>query len=342
MVEGLTNKPTGTSPRITTAPKETVVEREAQDARTTDGAGPTATDTFTAETPRPTERSRADARARVANDPLASQLRASLERRVSSNGNGPNAGEVQPAAGKDPALPANATPGTTRVEGNAFRTDARGNVIPPAYTDVDQGGLGDCWLLAASAAVAHRDPEHIQGRITKNTDGSFNVRLGSDTQRVEPTFPNAGYADPTPNGQQNTLWPALVEKAYAQREGNSYARLEGGNPGRAMEALTGQPSRRTTITASSDLDRLWGTLRDGVTGDHPMVLSTPPGTVAAPLHENHAYAVLDAYERDGQRYVRVYNPWGTNDNSRTADAMTHELRLEDVRANFTMLDVNGG
>ncbi len=109
-----------------------------------------------------------------------------------------------------------------------------------------------------------------------------------------------------------------------------------------MEMLTGQPSTRTTITAGSDPDTLWNTIRGGVTGDHPMVLSTPDSTVAEPLHKNHAYAVLDAYERDGQRYVSVYNPWGTNDNSRTAASMTHELTLEQVRANFTMLDVNGG
>jgi hypothetical protein len=342
MLEGVSSKPAGSpatnttnNTQSTTGSKETETKKTDTTARAPDQTGPAAPDVAGVEPQRPTGQTRADARLIATNDPAAAQLRLAAERRVSTAG-------AEPTAGKDPALPANAATGTTRVEGDAFRTDGNGRTVPPAFSDVDQGGLGDCWLMAASAAVAHRDPEHIQGRISKNQDGSFNVRLGNDTQRVEPTFPNAGYADPTPNGQQNTLWPALIEKAYAQREGNSYARLEGGNPGRAMEALTGQPSTRTTITASSDADRLWGTIRDGVTGDHPMVLSTPNSAVASPPHQNHAYAVLDAYERDGQRYVRVYNPWGTNDNSRTADSMTHELTLDQVRANFTMLDVNGG
>ena len=230
-----------------------------------------------------------------------------------------------PGGGKDPALAEDDSGGFTRQEGAAFRTDAEGNTIPPSYTDVDQGSLGDCWLMAASAAVAHRDPERLQNRISQNEDGSFNVQLGDETRVVQPTFPDAGYADPTPNNQSDTLWPALIEKAYANREGNSYENLDGGNAGRALEALTGEPTTRTSINSSSDLDSLYGTLRGGIDGDHPMVAATRDEGVADPFHDNHAYAVLDAYERDGQRYVKVYNPWGTNDGARTADAMTHEM-----------------
>lgn len=207
---------------------------------------------------------------------------------------------------------------------------------------MDQGSLGDCWLMAANAAVAHRDPEYIQDRISENEDGSFDVRLGDETHRVQPTFPDAGYADATPNNRTDTMWPALVEKAYAQQEGNSYESLDGGSPGRALEALTGQPSTRTGISDTSDTDDLYNTIRAGVTGDHPMVASTRDEGVADPYHENHAYAVLDAFERDGQQYVRVYNPWGTNDGARGVDAMTHDVPIEDFRDNFSSVHVSGG
>ncbi|CAN0443661.1 unnamed protein product, partial [Laminaria digitata] len=49
--------------------------------------------------------------------------------------------------------------------------------------------------------------------------------------------------------------------------------------------------------------------------------------VASPLHDNHAYAILDVYERDGQQYVKVYNPWGVNDGARDISKMEHEMKI---------------
>lgn len=337
MLDGVRPASTTRTRSVDRAPTET---RDAPASTTTPPAEVRSEATSDgAPSPRPTSTTAADARLRTRNDPSVAQLRGRLESGVAD---GEPATVNGPGRKKDPELPESAATGFTRVEGDAFRTDAEGNRIPPHYGDVDQGGLGDCWLMAASAAVAHRDPEYLTDRIARNEDGSFNVRLGDTTHRVEPTFPNAGYADPTPNNQSDTLWPALIEKAYAQQEGNSYASLEGGNPGRALEALTGHPTVRTSITESSDPDTLWNTVRAGIDGDHPMVVSTPDRDVATGFSRNHAYAVLDAYERDGERYVRIYNPWGSNDNSRSVESMTREVSLEELRANFTSLYVNGG
>lgn len=289
----------------------------------------------------PTVQTAADARHRTAHNPIAQQLRARLESQAQTSRSG-EPDLATDATGKDPALAEDDTGGFTRVEGDAFRTDAAGNTVPPSYTDVDQGNLGDCWLMAASAAVAHTDPEYITNRVSENADGSFDVRLGDNTETVQPTFPDAGYADPTPNNRNDAMWPALVEKAYAQQEGNSYEALDGGNAGRALEALTGQPTTRTAVSPTSDTDDLYNTLRAGVDGDHPMVVSTRDEGVSEPFHGDHAYAVLGAYERDGQQYVQVYNPWGTNDGARDAAAVTHEMTIEDFRANFENIYVSGG
>ncbi|MCA9553502.1 MAG: hypothetical protein KC933_25920 [Myxococcales bacterium] len=324
---------------------------KSQEANPSAATNPTTdTTTTTPEAPasRATPQTAQDGRTLAAANPLATQLRQRAEARADEPGTATGGTGKDPAlsgggTGKDPALDDDDVGGGyTRVEGDAFRTDAEGNEVPPEIGDVDQGDLGDCWLMAASAAVAHTDPEYIQDRISENEDGSFDVRLGDETQRVQPTFPDAGYADPTPNGQSDTLWPALVEKAYAQQEGNSYENLDGGNPGRALESLTGQPSTRTAITPTGDVDDTWTALRGGIDGDHPMVASTHDTGTAEPLHDNHAYAVLDAYERDGQRYVQVYNPWGVNDGARGVGDVTHEMTLEDFQANFGDLYVSGG
>lgn len=244
-------------------------------------------------------------------------------------------------AGKDPDLKPGDATGYSKVEGDAFRTDAGGNVVPPTHGDVDQGDLGDCWLMAASAAIAKQDGEYLQSRITKNDDGTFNVKLGASTQTVTASFPDAGYADPTPGNKKDTLWPALVEKAYAQQQGG-YGKLDGGNSGDAMTALTGRASTGTSITSTTKADDLYKTLLAGKDGDHPMTFETKDSGVSDPLHADHAYAVLDVYERDGQQYVKVYNPWGVNDGARDLSAMEHEMKIEDLIASGNKVYVNGG
>lgn len=245
------------------------------------------------------------------------------------------------SAGKDPALKPGDAKTYSRETGNAFRRDAAGTVVPPKHSDVDQGDLGDCWLMAGAAAVARKDPGYIQNRISKNDDGTFAVKIGSTTETVTPTFPDAGYADPTPGNQEDTLWPALIEKAYAQKMGG-YAALDGGNSGDAMAALTGRASTKTSISSTTKADDLYKTLKAGKDGDHPMTFETKDSGVADPLHENHAYAVLDVYERDGQKYVKVYNPWGVNDGARDLSKMEHEMKIEDLISNGDQVYVNGG
>jgi hypothetical protein len=194
--------------------------------------------------------------------------------------------------------------------------------------------------MAGLGAVAATDPELIEHAIRENDDGTFTVTLGGEEYTVTAEFPDAGYADPTPGNQANTLWPALIEKALAVR-GGGYENIESGNPGRMMELVTGETSTRTSITETTDLDTLWETLSTAVEDDHPVALSARDDGVLEPLHSDHAYTVLGVVEHDGERYVRVYNPWGVNDGSRTLDSMTHEIPLADVRTSCYRVLVNG-
>jgi hypothetical protein len=229
------------------------------------------------------------------------------------------------------AQPAGHSAATVHIDGEAFRTDAKGRTIPPGYGDVDQGNLGDAWLLASCAAVAQAQPVQLMKRVTRESEISFNVRLDEEDITVTPDFPTEGYADPMPNGQTDTLWVALVEKAFAMREAGSFAMLETGSAGRALEALTGKSSRRVTITELSDIDRLFAVMREGKRGSSAMVLRTRESVSSATLSADHHYAVIDVIERGGERYAKLYNPWGTKKNKRTLESMVCEIKLSAVR-----------
>ena len=115
----------------------------------------------------------------------------------------------------------------------------------PAYTDVQQGALGDCYFLSALGAIARSSPTAIENMIIPNGDGTYTVRFYAGAQSYTPnsdgsyteSFVGTGTADyvtvnsmlPTNGANQlvfdgygnsiyanNTLWLPLIEKAYAQ------------------------------------------------------------------------------------------------------------------------------
>ena len=44
-------------------------------------------------------------------------------------------------------------------------------------SDVKQGAVGDCYLLAAVMSIARCKPDEIEEIVRKNNDGTFDVRL---------------------------------------------------------------------------------------------------------------------------------------------------------------------
>ena len=143
----------------------------------------------------------------------------------------------------------------------------------PSYSDVQQGGVGDCWLLASLAEVAARDPADITSMFTAAgtavengvTVSLYNVRFYNSQGvakyvTVDTRLPSAGgYYDQVSNGP---LWVALAEKAYAEANAagdvttqyagsDSYAALNGGDPAWALSAITGKPASDFNINTSN-------------------------------------------------------------------------------------------
>lgn len=209
------------------------------------------------------------------------------------------------------------------IEGRAFVPEGPDRVRPPTFGDVCQGNLADAWLLAAFAAVARMQPERLVEAIREIQPGIFDVRLGAETIRVTAEFPSERYADPRPNDQDDTLWVALLEKAFALSEAGSYAHLECGNPGRALERLTGQLAHRIALTRHVDPAPVGAALREGFAAGRPMVVLTRDGELPPPLVGEHAYAVV-GLEDDR---VQLYNPWGPRGEQRPLEAVLHTVPL---------------
>ncbi len=196
-------------------------------------------------------------------------------------------------------------------------------------TDVKQGQLWDCYLAAALAAVAAREPKTIEEAVRDNGDGTVTVRFYDVTRpgRATPEFVTVDKQLPMMNGSpyyaKNTkvgeTWVGLVEKAFAMWKGGYEAigaekPVIVHGPGDVISALTGRRdvSRRISERSSelSLFQQLQFALKRGASavagthGEDQAALYTGTGLVSY-----HAYSVLDAVEENGERYLVLRNPW---------------------------------
>jgi hypothetical protein len=217
----------------------------------------------------------------------------------------------------------------------------------PVYQDVEQGQVGDCWLLASLAEVAARAPSDITSMFTYDGTavengsvvGVYTVRLynKNDVPQdviVDTELPNAGgqYDHPI-NG---VLWVALAEKAYVEANGagivtsshvgiDDYKALNGGDASWALQAITGKSSSDSPINGSSSGSPINGrsmttALQNMTTAwqnGQLLAVATPPlastATSAPSLNgvnivSNHEYAVV-GYNSTTQVFT-LFNPWG--------------------------------
>ncbi len=235
----------------------------------------------------------------------------------------------------------------------------------PSRNDARQGALGDCYFIAAVAAIADKTPDAIRNMFIDNGDGTYTVRFyagalgmfysGSSivggflsgsgvadyvtVNRQLPTYSNGTLAysgaGSLASNPATTLWLPLLEKAYAQwnetgnagRNGtNSYAGIEGGWMHNVNAPVLGFNSTNFLMSSAQKQS-----LVDAINSGKAVTIGTNSGANAGGLVGSHAY-IVTGYNSVTDTFT-LFNPW--------AFAHPTPLTWSQLQSNCSMFIVTG-
>lgn len=208
----------------------------------------------------------------------------------------------------------------------------------PQGSDVNQDGIGDCYLVATMSAIANANPQWIKDRISYDPHtGMFDVTMwdGHEWRHIPVTQADidANIAAKGASGVDNQvagapLWPAVLESAYAKMKapGRGIEGIETGLTPPALEALTGNNGdwiipATEWMTPSQHIDTQ---IADALVNHQPVMLST--SVFGGPALENmHVYSIEGITGTGSDATVTLRNPWGPDSGPPIIEARLGDL-----------------
>ena len=175
-----------------------------------------------------------------------------------------------------------------------------------SFSQVNQGGLGDCYFMAASAAIGEW-PSLVKSVFltqNKNTAGIFALKVFiRGKPYVISIDDNIMFSNGDPvfallSDDKTSAWGLVAEKVYAKVLGN-YLKADGGYLDTALRFLTGAPQFSYTLSSSSDLSVTFALINAADVANYIMAAATGPGTDTTynvcGIANGHAYSILSAF-----------------------------------------------
>lgn len=213
-----------------------------------------------------------------------------------------------------------------------------GSAGKPVFTHVDQGNLGDCWLMAPLAEVAAQKPDLITSMFTfagtRINNGKmvevYTVRFFNEDKEpvyvtVDTLLPDGGNTYARLSGE--AFWVALAEKAYVVASGLGwvkpgdvgdyrYEALDGAYADWALNALSPEDAELvlgkdpwSTFPAPNPIAFDFSDIGEFFNEGKFVVLCTPIWPSDPSIFGLHCYALV-GYDPSSATPYKLYNPHG--------------------------------
>ncbi|MHC8609101.1 C2 family cysteine protease [Paenarthrobacter ureafaciens] len=219
--------------------------------------------------------------------------------------------------------------------------------------DINQGQIGDCWLLAGIGSVAQTLEQ--QGKLDEFLESHMRpvgdppthwvVTLYEDGEPVEVTVEAKSTEGGVRGADGQPNWLSIYERAAAEHLGGSYDDIDGGFSNDAMELMTGR-------SADKDGELDLGSIEEKLASGQAVSVGTEDvkdddfdwfweseEVNRTDVVPNHAYVVVDVKTNDdGEKVIVLANPWGPSGGYMSGDddkkAGTLELTEDEYKENF--------